>query len=1522
MVKKMAFFDGRGGRHRSKTRTLLGILVIVSILVALLPSSSVLAVPQIPMQLYGNVTVGGSAAPDGLQVEARIGGTTYLDSTTRDGSYGYFDPFFIVPADDPDTPGKEGGVAGETVVLYVAGQMAADAEFVNGGSVELDLEVASAPSPSAPANLVRTTPAGDNTPTFTWDTPVQAPAGVASYQVKMNDGDWDDVGDVKTYTHTTALADNSHTFQVRAIDLLGSAGASASLVFSIDTTAPAVTVTSPNGGEMWAGASSHDITWSANGADLGPAPITLEYYDGSNWVTIATEEANDGTYAWSVPGLDISTARVRVTATDLDGNSASDESDAAFTIDTAPPAVTVTSPNGGEYWAGGSSHDITWSAVDANFGPTPVTLEYYDGSDWVEIATGEANDGSYAWTVPGLNISTASVRVTADDLVGHSGSDESDADFTIDSINPSITVTSPNGGESWAGGSSHDITWSASDDNFGDTPITIEYYNGSGWITVATGEANDGSYTWTVPEISISTARVRITATDLAGNTGTDESDADFAIVTAAVVTVTSPNGGEYWAGGSTREITWWADDTGLGVTPITIDYFDGSVWVPLAINEPNDGSYTWAVPELNISTARVRVTVTNLAEESFSDESDADFTIDSIDPTITLTGPNGGEYWAGGSSQYITWSATDANFGATPITIEYYDGSNWVTMAADEANDGSYTWTVAELNISTARVRVTATDLAGKAAGDESDADFTIDSLDPAVTLTGPNGGQYWAGGSSHDITWSAIDANLVASPIAIEYYNGSAWVSIADGQANDGNYNWTVPDLNVSNARIRVKATDLVGHVGSDDSDADFTIDSLDPSVTLTSPTGGELWRGEVSHDITWTTIDVNKNKVDILYSTNAGAAWNLIESGLSDTGSYSWAVPGLDTSQARVKVVATDKAGNTDSDESSANFTIDSTLPAISNVDAVDINTTTATVIWDTSEPATSQVEYGVTTDYGLTTPLDTALTQGHGVNLPGLAPGTTYHYRVISRDAVGNETTSDDNTFATNPVDVTITFSDVEASNVTTSSATIRWTTSEPATGQVEYGLTATYGLISALYTAEVTGHTITLTGLTPGTTYHYRVKSDGAVSVDYSFTTQDDTVDPTISAVASSVIGPSTAIVSWRTNELATSQVVYSTTSHAGESYPDGAAARAAYGIWSSEDTTLVLVHGVGLAGLLPDTTYYYRVISKDAADNPTVSGEYSLVTPEDTDPPDISGVMAAGITTSSVVISWNTDEPATSQVVYDDDSHIGGVPEDYEWNTIVNPALLLSRSVGLAGLAPNTTYYYRVISRDAADIETVSDEYSFVTLQDTTDPVISDVTVSNVGGSSAIILWVTNENATTNVEYGTTLGGPYPDSAPSPADTTADNTNHGLALGGLVSDTTYYFRVVSTDAYENEAVSGEYNFTTEDKTPPAIKDVSTVIALSNAAVIVWVTDEHATTQVVYSTTSHSGDVYADAAAARAAYGSWSVEDANLFQSHGVVVSGLTSGTTYYYRVISRDAAGNESISGEYSFVTA
>ena len=208
-------------------------------------------------------------------------------------------------------------------------------------------------------------------------------------------------------------------------------------------------------------------------------------------------------------------------------------------IDGTPPSVVVTSPNGGEYLRGGQSRVITWTATDAYIDSNSIEIEYFDGSGWQTIATGEANDGTYVWDpVPWLNIDTAKVRVRASDLAGNAADDESDAAFTIDSTAPVVDgISAKQGGPELtpSGTAVQGVVYVAvaTSDNLsgvtGAPTVTVTPFGGSAESAGYVSESPAGTYnyTWSVTSATPNgPATVTVSGlTDRSGNGASDATD-------------------------------------------------------------------------------------------------------------------------------------------------------------------------------------------------------------------------------------------------------------------------------------------------------------------------------------------------------------------------------------------------------------------------------------------------------------------------------------------------------------------------------------------------------------------------------------------------------------------------------------------------------------------------------------------------------------------------------------------------------------------------------------------------------------------------------------------------------------------------------------------------------------------------------------------------------------------------------------------------------------------------------------
>ncbi len=93
------------------------------------------------------------------------------------------------------------------------------------------------------------------------------------------------------------------------------------------------------------------------------------------------------------------------------------------------------------------------------------------------------------------------------------------------------------------------------------------------------------------------------------------------------------------------------------------------------------------------------------------------------------------------------------------------------------------------------------------------------------------------------------------------------------------------------------------------------------------------------------------------------------------------------------------------------------IDTTSPVISSVQSADMTSSSANISWTTNEASDTRIEYGFNTSYGNTTALDSSMVTSHMQLINDLQSSKLYHYRVISRDGLGNEAVSGDYMFTT-------------------------------------------------------------------------------------------------------------------------------------------------------------------------------------------------------------------------------------------------------------------------------------------------------------------------------------------------------------------------------------------------------------------------------------------------------------------------------------------------------------------------
>ncbi|MBA3052568.1 MAG: T9SS type A sorting domain-containing protein, partial [Candidatus Omnitrophica bacterium] len=146
--------------------------------------------------------------------------------------------------------------------------------------------------------------------------------------------------------------------------------------------------------------------------------------------------------------------------------------------------------------------------------------------------------------------------------------------------------------------------------------------------------------------------------------------------------------------------------------------------------------------------------------------------------------------------------------------------------------------------------------------------------------------------------------------------------------------------------------------------------------------------------------------------------------------------------------------------------------------------------------------------------------------------------------------------------------------------------------------------------------------------------------------------------------------------------------------------------------------------------------YTIKAVAYDKAGSSAVC--FIKVTVEnDVTCPVISEVASNDVTGTSSKIIWKTDEPATSEVEY-------GTSTLYGYTSTKSTFLVTGHEDGIDGLTPDTIYYFRVRSGDKYGNSTISDSYSFRTLDTIAPEAVTSLKVSATGtGDSILLLWTT-----------------------------------------------------------------------------------------------------------------------------------------------------------------------------------
>ncbi|MCX6306020.1 MAG: T9SS type A sorting domain-containing protein [Bacteroidetes bacterium] len=561
-----------------------------------------------------------------------------------------------------------------------------------------------------------------------------------------------------------------------------------------------------------------------------------------------------------------------------------------------------------------------------------------------------------------------------------------------------------------------------------------------------------------------------------------------------------------------------------------------------------------------------------------------------------------------------------------------------------------------------------------------------------------------------------------------------------------------------------------------------------------------------------------------------------------------------------------------------------------------------------------PTNASFQFGLTTSYGTTLSAGTitgnTLSYINGNAYP-LIPGHLYHYRAVGTNA-GGTTYGNDVTFTTN--DTLPEVFTYQATDVTSTSATLNgmvYPNGSATAVTFDYGLTESYGSTVTANPATVSGdstHThasALLTGLPPGTSYHYRIKGVNAAGAGYGIDTVFTTngvLPPTVVTTHATAITSTSAMLNGNVNANGTPTNVtfqYGLTPAYGSTVTFGMV----YGNFSN-----LVNHAI--TGLTPGTLYHFRAVGENA--NGTTYGNDSVFTTTIILPPTVTTNPSplTGATYSILSGTFNANgNQATASFEY-------GLTTSYGLEVqagYVSGNTPSTREIASYFLLPSHVYHYRARGTNAGGT-TYGNDVTFTTAD--TLPAVFTYHATNIGLTTATLngrVYPMGSTTAITFEYGhTTSYGSTITASPATIPGDSVTTWASAALSGLTMNTLYHFRIKGVNA-TGSSYGLDSVFTTAGTLPPIVitthaTSITTSGATLNGSVNANGTD--ATVSFQYGLTPSYGSTVA--------YGTVS---GNSMTPVSATVNGLAPSTLYHYRTVGVNANGT-AFGNDTTFITS
>ncbi|MFP2376748.1 beta strand repeat-containing protein [Enterobacter ludwigii] len=760
------------------------------------------------------------------------------------------------------------------------------------------------------------------------------------------------------------LKEGDASVQVSVTNVNGNS-ASAGREYSVDTTAPSVTINTLAADDILnATEAKADLTVSGTSTAEAGQTVTVSL-NGKNYTTTV---GADGNWALDVPAADLAAltdGSVTVTAavSDKAGNPAS--VDHNLTVDVTVPVVTINTVAGDDVInvaEHAQAQIVSGSATGATAGDKVTVTLGSQTYTTVLDAAGNWSVGVPANVISGLSDGTVTVSVSVTDAAGNTGSGTHNV--TVDTGLPSVGFSTLSGDNVLnAVEKGQDLSVSGTSANLAEGTLVTVTLNGKQYTATT---AADGGWSLTVPAADLAALgeanyTLSATATNTVGNSvsNTANLQVDTALPTVIINTVAGDNviNAAEVAAGQTLIGTVAHAEAGNTVT-VTMG---GNSWTATVQDD-----LTWSVnvpsevlTALGNGGLSVTATVTNGHGNTGSGE--RDITIDASLPGLrvdTVAGDDVINSIEHGQNLIVSGSS-DGLAAGTALTVTV----NGKTYAASVLADGTWNAAVPAADVSawpegTVKITVTGDSPTGNPM--TISHDVTVDLATVAISINAiATDDVINAAEKGTDLVLSGATTNVEAGQTVTLAMGGKIYTTTVDAS---GNWTYTVPSADLTglkegDASVQVSVTNVNGNSAS--AGREYSVDTTAPSVTINTLAADDILNAtEAKADLTVSgtstaeagqTVTVSLNGKN--YTTTVGA-----------DGNWTLDVPAADLAaltdgSVTVTAAVSDKAGNPVSVDH--NLAVDVTVPVVT------INTVAGDDVINVAEHAQAQIVSGSAT-----------------------------------------------------------------------------------------------------------------------------------------------------------------------------------------------------------------------------------------------------------------------------------------------------------------------------------------------------------------------------------------------------------------------------------------------------------------------------------------------------------------------------------------------------------------------------